>query len=836
MNASEKQKTLEELNERFGGSQPLLGLYGKYRAEPNARKKEGLIADFLEDQGIAFLSDESEELTSQIQSLFTGRDSPFRGQSSTPGPVEPMEETQITELLKGYVKRLKQFKVTYSGEPITARDLIETPLNELNRRTVSKYRGQEKAKRSDLNRTIQDGNLELIKPALYQKLLNFSRSIILKINPKPSRKVKIINFASPLQDEFKLGLSREDRDRIYKEFEQVNKDYQELIKLFKKPQFSKLDIVQKVKGKDITQRVRGEERKVEGNLVEKANFMISDDEFSPKEVSIYDAAGAAAAMFDTLISKLGFMNAFQTMAETTGSENQVVTTRFDASVSEESIEDELIEFEDKFKTAMEKVILDPLAVLHVNQNLNGLAVKSDALGTTREDALNYLREIFIEPMFDEIQGNEVAVKFEQDVEEIIDDLFENLEELEDYASFKVDLDSEGMISQKQGADYYLPNFLAQHSSFSGIYRSVEQNEDEIKVFLDTIVDFYFGEDKPVRAATMAGADFPKTPLGNAQSQTSGQMDVAARRATDRNYYSLNLPVKKKRATAKKFEEKLSELLEKTFIKAAQLCEELDYLVFYRNHPFVSAIESSSSLRGSFETKVNRGLSSITSTQIKSITSFFNQFKNPGEVRDFDKLARQARQASRALASFFGKARRGPEQKQVLKEMAAFIGYQMDLQGLDKKTSLGFREFEKSPIELYKDLKINEPRDIEYFNAMILILAANPERFEENVQGLLSLGRDFNILSDKAYVRVSKALLEAHDNLRLLKGEQVYYGLLSYENVEDIIKMQNYLEQKNLDLTALEIENIVKAIDSFKSIGLEYGVSSDSVYLIKANFR
>ena len=821
MNASEKQKTLEELNERFGGSQPLLGLYGKYRAEPNARKKEGLIADFLEDQGIAFLSDESEELTSQIQSLFTGRDSPFRGQSSTPGPVEPMEETQITELLKGYVKRLKQFKVTYSGEPITARDLIETPLNELNRRTVSKYRGQEKAKRSDLNRTIQDGNLELIKPALYQKLLNFSRSIILKINPKPSRKVKIINFASPLQDEFKLGLSREDRDRIYKEFEQINKDYEKLIELFSDPKFKKLDFVKTVREKD---------------LVGKAKFMIRDDEFSPKEVSIYDAAGAAAAMFDTLISKLGFMNAFQTMTQTTGSESQVVTTRFDASVTEDTVENEFTEFEDKFKTAMEKVILDPLAVLHVNQNLNGLAVKSDALGTTREDALNYLREIFIEPMFDEIQGNEAEFKFKQDVEEIIDDLFENLEELEDYASFKVDVDSEGMISQKEGADYSLPNFLAQHSSFSGIYRSVEQNEDEIKVFLDAVVDFYFGEDKPVRAATMTGAQFPTTPLGNPLSQSRKELDVGVRQAQDRNYFSLNLPIKRKRATAKKFEEKLSELLEKTFIKAAQLCEELDYLVFYRNHPFVSAIESSSSLRGSFETKVNRGLSSITSTQIKSITGFFNQFKNPGEVRDFDKLARQARQASRALASFFGKARRGPEQKQVLKELAAFIGYQMDLQGLDKKTPLGFREFEKSPIELYKDLKINEPRDIEYFNAMILILAANPERFEENVQGLLSLGRDFNILSDKAYVRVSKALLEAHDNLRLLKGEQVYYGLLSYENVEDIIKMQNYLEQKNLDLTALEIENIVKAIDSFKSIGLEYGVSSDSVYLIKANFR
>jgi len=819
MNASEKQKALEALNERFGGPQPLLGLYGKYRGETNARKKEGLIIDFLEDQGIGFSSDESEELIEKIQSLFTGRDSPFRGQSSTSGPVEPMEETQITALLEGYVKKLKTFKVTYSGEPITARDLIETSLNDLNRRSISKYKGEAKARIRDLTQKIDDGNLKLLNPGLHQKLINFARSIIRKINPKPSRKIKIINFTSPLRDEFKLGLSKEDRDRIYKEFEQVNEDYGELIELFSDPKFKKLDFVQTVTKK---------------NLVKNAKFMITDDEFSPKEVSIFDAAGAAANMFDTLISKLGFANAFQNMLDS--SEGVKGKTRFDASVTEERIENEFTEYEDKFKTAMERVLLDPLSVLHVNQNLNGLAVKSDAFGTSREDALNYLREIFIEPMFDEIQGNEVEVKFKEDVEEIIDDLFENLEELEDYASFKVDIDSEGMISQKQGADYYLPNFLAQHSSFSGIYRSVKQKEDEIKVFLDAVVDFYFGEDKPVRAATMTGAAFPTTPSKKDVGQGKRQFRVATRTTTDRDYFSLNLPVKKKKATAKKFEEKLSELLEKTFIKAAQLCEELDYLVFYRNHPFVSAIESSTSLRGSFETKVNRGLSSITSTQINSITGFFEEFKNPGEVRDFDKLAKKARRASRALASFFGKARRGPEQKQVLKELAAFIGYQMDLQGLDKTTPLGFSEFDKSPIELYKDLKINEPKDIEYFNAMILILNANPERFEENVQGLLTLGRDFNIISEKAFMRVKKALLEAHDNLRLLKGEQVYYGLLSYENIEDIIKMQNYLQQSNLDLTALEIENIVKAIDSFKSIGLEYGVSSDSVYLIKANFR
>lgn len=809
MNPSEKQEKLESLNQRFGGTQPLVGLYGKYRAATSPRKKQGTIADFLEEQGIEFASDEFDNLSEEIEEIFQGRDSPFRGQSATPGPVEPMKETQTTELLKNYVKRLKQFKVTYSGEPITARDLIEVPLTELNARTISKYRGQERAKRSDLNRTIGDGNLKLLDPALHSKLLQFSRSVILKINPKKSRKIKVINFTSPLSDEFKLGLSKEERKRIYKEFEQVNKDYEKLIKFLNKPEYKKYKGVEKMK-----------------DYVEKANFMVDDKEFSPKLIPIYDAAGAASAMFDTLISKLGFMNAFQTIAEA------AETTEGTDVSTEEDLETEFTEYEKKMRAATEKVTLDPLAVLHVNQNLNGLAVKTDFLGNTREEALSYLREEFIKPMFDEIKGNEVEFQFKQDVEEIIDDLFENLEELEDYAGFDVTSEEYPYVSQKDNAQFYLPNFLANHSSFGNLY-SVKQNKDSIKLFLDAVVEYYF-EDSPTRAATMESPGFP-TYVPSPEDKTSKPIRVSTRTQVDRDYYSLNLPVKP-RKTGKKFAKELSELLEKTFVKASELCEELDYLTFYRNHPFLTAIKSENSLRGSFESKTNKGLSSITSTQIKAITDFFKKFKEPGEVRDFDELAKSARRASKALSSFFGKGRRGPEQKQVLKELAAFIGYQMNLQGLDEKSNLGFSEFDKSPVQLYKDLKINEPKDIEYFYNMILIISSNPERFEENVQGLIQLGRQFNIISERKYLQVRKSLLEAHDNLRLLKGEKVYYGLLSYESIDDIIKMQDYLQQSNLDLTALEIENIVKAIDSFKSIGLDYGVSSESVYLIKAHFR
>ena len=45
----------------------------------------------------------------------------------------------------------------------------------------------------------------------------------------------------------------------------------------------------------------------------------------------------------------------------------------------------------------------------------------------------------------------------------------------------------------------------------------------------------------------------------------------------------------------------------------------------------------------------------------------------------------------------------------------------------------------------------------------------------------------------------------------------------------------YIEE-NLDLSHLEVQNIVKEVDSYDNISKEYGISKDQVYLIKSHFR
>ena len=49
----------------------------------------------------------------------------------------------------------------------------------------------------------------------------------------------------------------------------------------------------------------------------------------------------------------------------------------------------------------------------------------------------------------------------------------------------------------------------------------------------------------------------------------------------------------------------------------------------------------------------------------------------------------------------------------------------------------------------------------------------------------------------------------------------------------LAKMQ---AEHNLDMTASELVGVVNEVDSFDSISKAYGISSEHVYLIKANFR
>ena len=78
--------------------------------------------------------------------------------------------------------------------------------------------------------------------------------------------------------------------------------------------------------------------------------------------------------------------------------------------------------------------------------------------------------------------------------------------------------------------------------------------------------------------------------------------------------------------------------------------------------------------------------------------------------------------------------------------------------------------------------------------------------------------------------------KAHDAVRKELGKEVIHGYIPL-NTYGINKMITKMQvDEDIDMSNLEIDNIIKAVDSHDNISREYGISSEQVYMIKAHFR
>ena len=111
--------------------------------------------------------------------------------------------------------------------------------------------------------------------------------------------------------------------------------------------------------------------------------------------------------------------------------------------------------------------------------------------------------------------------------------------------------------------------------------------------------------------------------------------------------------------------------------------------------------------------------------------------------------------------------------------------------------------------------------------------SDDSELREALQVFNEIRERFNITKSIEEMRV----LAAHDGIRKMLGKPVYYGTANLDDFGHIAKAQDTLVKSyNVDISAVEIENIVNEFDSMDSLAKKYGVPSDSVYYLKANFR
>ena len=111
--------------------------------------------------------------------------------------------------------------------------------------------------------------------------------------------------------------------------------------------------------------------------------------------------------------------------------------------------------------------------------------------------------------------------------------------------------------------------------------------------------------------------------------------------------------------------------------------------------------------------------------------------------------------------------------------------------------------------------------------------SDDSQFRNALQVFNDVRELFNITKSEEELQI----LSAHDSIRKMLGKEVYYGTSNVEDFNHIGKAIDTMHNKfNVDVSAVEVENIINDFDSMDVLAKKYGVPSDSVYYLKANFR
>ena len=85
--------------------------------------------------------------------------------------------------------------------------------------------------------------------------------------------------------------------------------------------------------------------------------------------------------------------------------------------------------------------------------------------------------------------------------------------------------------------------------------------------------------------------------------------------------------------------------------------------------------------------------------------------------------------------------------------------------------------------------------------------------------------------------INLKLLEAHDMIRKMNGQQVIWARLSLDEISHMDDVINKMEKEHrVGITATEIDSIVKSVSSYDSLAKNHGVNEEVVYTVKAMFR
>jgi len=137
--------------------------------------------------------------------------------------------------------------------------------------------------------------------------------------------------------------------------------------------------------------------------------------------------------------------------------------------------------------------------------------------------------------------------------------------------------------------------------------------------------------------------------------------------------------------------------------------------------------------------------------------------------------------------------------------------------------------------------INRLRTLLQSEQMLQILRKEEKFRQISGKKLQELVNKFLELSDPRNLgksdEVSSSIMNAYDVIRKRAGMKIYYGNLITEDIGDMDYLINRIYKENkIEINTMEIDSIVKSMDSMQNLSSNYGLSGEIIYKIKGLCR
>ena len=461
--------------------------------------------------------------------------------------------------------------------------------------------------------------------------------------------------------------------------------------------------------------------------------------------------------------------------------------------------------------------------------------KDDKLLAFSEEGASDLKK-FLDEILDDIENEriEVTLDFQTDIENWLDQM-------------------DNTVTLDRQTDFFLPISVMENADFDDLYK--EKYFDGVDGFefvetgsLQEIGDFFENLYQLISEDVITFATDIRTTKGRRRGTDMG----ATMRGTDR-LSRLSGAVRRQNRKTDSLESKINENFSDSLKGALEKFMEsaLEYY-FTPSYSGMLTVEVPSFMgkiggrvmqtlsldlgkqtvmSGAYNKLMRGSAKSIKASQLKSIADFLdNMFLTSIKINDF--LIESGERAAKAMTRLFG----SEEENNLY--FAGLIHYFMRDTGDLKLENEDFNGVSiKERAEKFETSN-------RYKRAFPIF--ALPHWLDMN-QGLITQASDahkrqynrlkaiFEEVQSDLPVLLHK-MLKAHDAIREELGLSVHYGYLPMNHVGYDAMSGLIHKEENIDLSNFEVESIVKMVDSHDSIGKEFGISSDSVYLIKSHFR